>query len=208
MSWLYEAKKPVPTKHNGTMMLSRFFGVWTLWGHDGTYQSAPYMDGVWQKTIRHLRWRGFDPKRCLVLGVAMGSTFGLLQRAWPDVDIVGIDWEPALYELGQRLGVYRPDSRVQFFEGDAAVVVPTLKGEFDVVIIDLFNGKKVTEAVSNPALQEAVTARLAPGAIVAVNCYNQRAALDGWCARLGEPKIVRYVSNDVGVFTAPQKPTT
>lgn len=182
------------------MQLSRWFGAWTLWGHDGTYQGSSYMDGVWRKAIRFEQKRGLDVRRCLILGVAMGSTFNLVQRAWPDADIVGVDWEPELFALGVKIGIFRPDSRVQFIEGDAVQVVPALNGEFDFVIVDLFNGREVAEAVADPALQDAVVARLAPGAIVAVNCYRQKYRLDGWVQRLGTPIMLKYVQNWIGVF--------
>ncbi len=204
MSWFHQSPEPFETKHNGTMKLSRMLGKWTLWGHDGTYQAAPYMDGVWKKTVRLLLRRDLDVRHCLVLGVALGGTFGIVQKAWPDADIVGVDWEPALFELGKKIGIYRPDTRVNFIEGDAAEVVPALEGKFDLIIIDLFNGKKVADVVSDSAFQEAVAAHLAEDGIVAVNCYNQRPVFEGWQKRLGDSSFVRYSANEVGIFMAPK----
>lgn len=200
MSWLYQPPRPVETKHNGTMRLSRFFGVWRLKGHDGTEQATPYMDALWRKVISRIAAEGHEPRRCLVLGVAMGGTFNLVKRRWPDVSLVGIDWEPELFRLGLEIGVFRPAADVRFIEGDAAEVLPTLDGAFDLVLVDLFNGRKVAAAVSDPRLQDAVASRLAPGGVVAVNRYDQPAALDGWRERFGAPEELRYEGNRIGIF--------
>lgn len=201
MAWLYSRPRPVETKHNGTMRLHRLFGAWKLMGPDGTEQGTPYMDGLWRKVLRAVAARGMRPSRCLVLGVAMGGTLTLLRKRWPDAEITGIDWEPALFALGKELGVFHGDARTAFIEGDAVTEVPRLEGAFDVVLIDLFNGRKVADAVSDPALLDAVIARTAPGAIIALNYYNQPSAIDRWTARLGEPATIRFQGNRIAVFT-------
>lgn len=198
--WLYEAPRPVETKHNGTMRLSRLFGVWRLKGHDGTEQATPYMDALWRKVIDRVAADGLDVRRCLVLGVAMGSTFNIVRRRWPSVALTGVDWEPVLFRLGLEIGIFRPSADVRFIEGDATEAVPTLEGAFDLVLVDLFNGRKVADAVSDPRLQDAVVARLAPGGVVAVNRYDQPAVLAGWQERLGAPAELRYEGNRIALF--------
>jgi len=200
MSWLYQSRRPVATKHNGTMMLSRLFGTWTLWGYDGTFQAAPYMNAVWKKSVRHLLRRNLEVRRCLILGVAMGATFDVVQRAWPDVEMVGVDWEPALFALGKKLGVFHPGANVTFIEGDAAEIVPKLEGTFDLVIIDLFNGRDVADVVSDNAFREAVTAHLSDKGVVALNCYFQRQVLEEWPPRLSSPQIIHHQANAIGIF--------
>lgn len=200
MSWLYSPPRNVTTKHNGTMRLHRLFGVWRLMGEDGSEQASPYMDGVWKKTLRAAARRGMRPARCLVLGVAMGSTFNLLRRRWPDAEIVGIDWEPALYALGRELGVFRGDARTTFVEGDAAVEVPRLDGTFDLALVDLFNGHRVADAVRGAALREALAAKIAPGGIVAVNYYRQPDAVRDWNRTFGGTVPMRYRSNGIALY--------
>lgn len=200
MSWLYERPRPVETKRNGTMRLYRLFGRWKLKGHDGTEQATPYMDGLWRKVLRTVARRRPVVRRCLVLGVAMGGTFGLVRRRFPGAAVVGVDWEPALFALGKELGVFRGDDAVTFIEGDAAAVVPALDGTFDLALVDMFDGRKVADAVSDPRLQDAVAGRLAAGGIVCLNYYNEPAVLNGWTARLGAPATVRYQGNRIAIF--------
>jgi spermidine synthase len=164
------------------------------------------MDRVWTKTIRHLLRRDFDVRRCLVLGVAMGATFGVVQKAWPDADIVGIDWEPALFELGKKIGIFHPTPRVTFVEGDAAAEVPRLEGKFDLIIIDLFNGRNVADAVSDAAFRIAVTDHLSENGVIALNCYFQRHVAEEWPGRLGSPTFVHYEANDVGILGPSEVP--
>ncbi|MEY4744224.1 MAG: hypothetical protein RL272_169 [Candidatus Parcubacteria bacterium] len=200
MSWLFEPSRPVETKHNGTMRLSRLLGAWRLKGLDGTEQSTPYMDALWSKVLSRVASRGLVVRRCLVLGVAMGGTLGLVRRRWPDAALVGVDWEPALFRLGLDLGIFRPSADVRFIEGDAAAVVPGLDGAFDLVLVDMFFGRTVARAVSDAAFQDAVVAHLAPGGVVAVNRFDQPDVLAGWRARLGEASEVHYGGNRIGIF--------
>jgi spermidine synthase len=200
MSWFYESKKDIPTKHNGVMRLSRFFGVWTLFGHDSTYQSSPYVDALWTKVLRYAKRHGLRVRRCLILGVAMGGTFMLVRRRWPGAEIVGVDWEPELYVLGRRIGIVKPDAKMRFIEGDAAAVIPTLDGEFDLIIMDMFDGKKIAGAMTDPALQNVIVSKLSTRGMLAINCFRDHWALAGWTSLLGKPRVMRYVENKMGVF--------
>ena len=200
MSWFYEPPRAVQTKRNGVMRLHRFLGAWKLKGHDGTEQSTPYMDALWRRTLDAAARRRADAARVLLLGVGMGNTFNLILRRFPRAEVVGIDWEPELFILGLELGVFHGDDRASFIEGDAAAIVPGLGGPFDLALIDLFNGHRVADAVSDPALQDAVAAKMAPGALLCVNGYDQPAVFDGWRARLREEAPQRYKANRVAVF--------
>lgn len=182
------------------MRLHRLFGRWKLKGHDGTEQDTPYMDGLWRKVFQAVAKRRPSVRRCLVLGVAMGSSFDLIRSRWPDAAIVGVDWEPALFALGQELHVFRPNDRVRFIEGDARAVMPTLDGTFDLALIDLFFGRKVADAVTDPGLQNAIASRLESGGAVCVNYFDQPSVLAGWRAKLGEPETVHYQGNRIAIF--------
>lgn len=200
MSWFHEPLRLVPTNRNGTMRLTRWFGRWSLKGHDGTEQATPYMDALWRTVLATVARRKPEVRRCLLLGVAMGATFGVVRKDWPAAEVVGVDWEPSLFALGKELGVHRGGKGMSFIEGDAATVVPALTGTFDLVLVDLFDGRRVADAVSDPALQDAVALRLERGGVAAVNCFDQPGVLDGWKARLGEPEMVRYQGNRIAVF--------
>jgi len=200
MSWLYEPARSIATKHNGTMRLGRIFGIWSLRHADWSFQGGWYMDAVWRKIILKLRLRRSNVKRVLVLGVALGSSFRLVHRAWPKAEIVGIDWEPVLHEIGKEIGVYKKSSLITFVEGDALTATRELSGTFDLVIVDLFSGKDMAEAACAPQLQDAVLALTAEGGAVAVNYYRSPAKLAGWTARFGEPEPVRSDSNSVALY--------
>ncbi|HTM68352.1 MAG TPA: hypothetical protein VL426_03565 [Candidatus Binatia bacterium] len=182
------------------MRLSRWFGRWSLKGHDGTEQATPYMDALWRTVLATVARRKPEVRRCLLLGVAMGATFAIVRRDWPEAAVVGVDWEPSLFDLGRKLGVHRGGAGLDFVEGDAAEMVPALRGTFDLALVDLFNGRQVAAAVSDPRLQDAVAAKLGPGGIVAVNCFDQPKTLEGWTARFGPPTMVRYQGNRIGIY--------
>lgn len=200
MSWFYEAPREVPTKHNGVMRLSRSLGRWSLKGHDGSEQATPYMDEMWTRAMRARAVADARPRRVLLLGVAMGGTVGVIARHFPEAEIIGVDWEPELLALGGVLGIFDPRARFTFIEGDARAVVPTLGGAFDLVVVDLFNGREVSGTVRDPDFQDAIAAATNPGGVVLVNGYFDHAVFGGWRERFIDAGPVRYQANTVVAF--------
>lgn len=201
LAWLWQPPRPIPTARNGTMWLSRRLGTWRLLGLDGSDQATPYMDALWRVTLRRVAQGGLAVRRALVLGVAMGATPGLVRARWPEVEVVAVDWEPVLFELGRSLGVHSDDPRTRFVAGDAAQVTAGLDGRFDLVLVDLFRGKSVAEAAKSAALVDAVAARLAPDGVVAVNAFSEPAVLEAWRGRFARASVTRFEVNLVGLFS-------
>jgi len=192
--------KKIPTAHNGQMRLVRSFGRWEIFGQDGTEQGSRYMDALWKKVLRRMAAEGVRPKRVLLLGVALGGTYHLLLKRWPDVRIVGVDWEPELLRLATHVGAWKDDPRVETRFGDALDAVPTLAGSFDLIIVDLFNGKKVADATRDPRLAEACAKAASVGASVCVNYFSEPDATGAWDARFVRLDDVRYSSNGIAVY--------
>lgn len=210
LSWLWLPPRPIPTTHNGTMWLSRRLGTWRLFGLDGSDQATPYMDRLWSTTLGRIAASSASSvERALILGVAMGATPALVRRRWPDADVVAVDHEPSLFDLGRALGIHDippDDPRTTFIAGDAAEVVPRLEGRFDLVLVDLFRGRSLAPVATAPALIDAVAERLAPGGVAAVNVFSQPAALEAWRTRFARVSVTRCEVNLVGLFGEPTPP--
>ena len=204
LGWLYQGARPIPTTHNGTMWLTRRLGTWRLFGLDGSDQATPYMDALWRLTLRRVAAGGLEVRRALVLGVALGATPALVRARWPEVEVVAVDWEPALFELGRSLGIHRDDPRTRFVAGDAAEVTAGLEGTFDLVLVDLFRGRSAAAVTKSPAFRDDVAARLSPGGVVAVNAFSEPGVLDVWRPRFERTQVTRCVVNLVGLFSGPR----
>ncbi len=200
MSWLYESRR-VDTHRNGPMKLTRLLGRWTLRTPDWTQQSSPYIDTMWRNTLRAVRRRGTPVRRCLALGVGLGGIFMNVRATFPDAEIVGVDWDAELAEIGKNLGIYDFDERVQIVIGDASDVVPALGGEFDLVLADLFVGTNHAPILHDPTFQDVVVQKITPWGVLCVNGYNKHEVFDGWKARMRPEYIVHYRMNDVLVFS-------
>ncbi len=193
----------IPTKNGRPLVLKRLFGRWEIHGENGTYQTGSYMNGLWTKVLKAVP-ASDAPVRVLLLGVAMGDTFNLILRHWPNARITGVDWEPDLLALGRSLGVSQDNPRITFLSGDAAKVVPTLDGPFDFIAVDLFNGTErgveIADAVRDPALQDACVRLLAHGGTVALNQYRFADATAGWDARFPRFKRMKYEGNGITLY--------
>ncbi len=201
----------IPTSHGTDMRLVRVGRKWEIHGNKGDFQSGAYMDGLWKRVLRTLPKRtprqadgSLAPYRVLVLGVAMGGTFGLVLRRWPHARVTGVDWEPDFLSLGRRLGISTEDERVTFLAGDAAKVVPTLTGPFDLILVDLFEGTedgvRVAQAARDPALQDACVRLLSPAGVLALNHYAEPDAADGWDAHFPFFRRLRFGANLITVY--------
>lgn len=198
--WLFSKK--VPTLHNGNMRLTKSFGQWELIGRDGTEQGSRYMNALWRKVFRKAMKLGVAPKRSLVLGVAIGGTYHQLSRYWPEVRITGVDWEPELLRLAEEVGAWKADERVETIFGDALDVVPRLNGPYDLIVVDLFNGKLVADAVRDVRLVEACANVLALDGLILINYFLEPKAMQLWDERFCRLADVRYSSNGIAVYRA------
>ncbi len=196
MSWLYESRRII-TQHNGTLSLKRFLGRWELRSKDLTQQSSPYMDALWRKTLRAAARYDVSVRRCLVLGVGLGGIFQQVRSSYPLAEIVAVDWDRELIELGKTLGIVPVDARMQIITGDVADVVPRLGGVFDLVIIDLFTGKHLAPILYEPSFRDVLMQKVTAGGVVCLNGYLEKKVFEVWKPSALQTQTVRYQMNDI-----------
>ncbi len=158
------------------------------------------MDALWRKTLRAVTRRQASVRRCLVLGVGFGGIFKEVRSVYPDAEIIGVDWDAELAELGKKLGILHLDTKMGIVLGDAADVVPSLDGVFDLVIVDMFVEQNLAPILYDAAFQDALIKKVAPGGLVCVNGYNKYAVFPSWKSKLHALQMVRYKMNDVWIL--------
>lgn len=104
----------------------------------GPIQSFPHHLEVFGYTAHALMIPPFAPRNVLMLGYGLGNVHRLIEAIWGPMNMTGVD-------------IYRPDadlSDVTFIQQTASRFVHEYKGNpFDMVVLDLFVGKRIPEFV-------------------------------------------------------------
>ncbi len=120
---------------------------------DGAVQSVSIAGGRWRHGFSHGYWPAMlpplRPRRALLLGYGGGTLAALLRARFGQVEIVGVDLEPELAEVGRdRLGL--DPGPVELVQGDAIAYAASCREHFELVAVDLFQGHE-PDLPSSPA---------------------------------------------------------
>ena len=107
-------------------------------------------------------------RSALFLGVAGGTAVEQTLRAWPGLQAVGVEIDPAVTEVARR----RFGLAIPVVAADARRFVAEAGDKFDVIVIDLYATGQIPAHVATREFHEAVARRLAPGGVVALNVYG------------------------------------
>jgi len=116
-----------------------------------------------------------EPKRILTLGLGGGTLPMALDEILPEArqDVVEID--PAVIRVAREYFGFAPSERVNVYAQDGRVFVKRAARqgmEYDLIMLDAFNGEYIPEHLMTREFLEEVKALLAPGGVVAANTFS------------------------------------
>jgi len=148
---------------NGRVRVVRTLGLGTYIQVDGLTQSGGVIEGIWKETLRKLRHKTIN--KCLILGLGGGTVAKLVRKNWPGAKIVGVDIDPVMVKMGKKyLGL--GEAKVEIKIGDAE---DSIKGKYDLVIIDLYRGFNYPEKFETPKFLRKVKSCLTKDGVVIFN---------------------------------------
>jgi spermidine synthase len=130
-------------------------------------------------------------RRVLFLGAAAGTALKQLVRAYPDVEVVGVELDPAVIAVARTHFDLAESPRLRLVAEDARWFVETSRDKFDVVAIDLYVTGHVPFYCTTQEFFRAVQARLTDRGIVMMNVLSLQA---------GEELIAPFVRTVASVF--------
>ncbi len=122
-------------------------------------------------------------RKILFLGVAGGTALKQLVGAYADVEITGVDLDPAVLDVARNYFGLAGEERIRLVAGDARWFLDASSERFDVIALDLYVTGHVPFFTTTREFFELVHARLAEGGVmmmnVLVNTERQRDELLG-----------------------------
>jgi hypothetical protein len=130
-------------------------------------------------------------RRVLFLGAAGGTALKQLVRAYPDVEVVGVELDPAVIAVAKTHFDLDESPRLRLVAEDARWYAETTRERFDVVAIDLYVTGHIPFYCTTQEFFRAVQARLTQRGIVIMNVLSIQA---------GEELIAPFVRTVRSVF--------
>lgn len=110
-----------------------------------------------------------EPRTLAVLGNAGGTVARAYGRFWPDVEIDGVEIDPAVSEAAARYLGLHDNPRLRVIDADARPFLRRTDKRYDLIFVDAYHQPYVPFYLATREFFELVRSRLAPGGLVALN---------------------------------------
>jgi spermidine synthase len=129
--------------------------VYTYWGQPsvrigGLTQSGGLVKLVWQQAFQSAQNQHFfttSPNKGLILGNGAGTVAGLIHQLWPNTKLTGIEIDPVMVQIRQQ---YFPNVPTNIILADAFTWLESNSNQYDLIIVDLFQGASLPALLSTP----------------------------------------------------------
>lgn len=115
------------------------------------------------------------PERVLIVGLGAGTLPEVYHELFPEADIVVSEIDAAVLRVAREWFGFRENERVSVHIGDARVFVKRAglrKQQFDLVILDAFNGEYIPEHLMTLEFLREVKALLPADGLVVANTFS------------------------------------
>ncbi len=137
---------------------------------NGVHQSSQYIYTFWNYAVEHLHvTRRLSAKKIVVFGVAGGTIIHILSTVFPKAQIVGVDIDAVMIELGMKYFGLRDIPNLRLITADARKFVRKSKEKYDVVVIDIYIARDLPDFLRDTKFLKEVRAMLSPHGYILMN---------------------------------------
>ncbi|TAL49688.1 methyltransferase domain-containing protein [Patescibacteria group bacterium] len=199
MSWFYE-RDSMDSPLNGRLKLIKWFGKTAVVG-DGVFQSGRYMQNVFRGMLKMLP-RGTTPKKILLLGLGAGGCIPVIQRRFPRIHIVALEYDDVMISLAKETYLRTVNThRLEIIRGDIQETLPRLQMEFDLILVDVFCGRHVAPVLTQPDVLQEISRLLSWQGFLIVNVFSEFSRVSPEIERcLSFHKVKRVEYNNVCLY--------
>lgn len=135
-----------------------------------------------------------------MLGLATGATIPIYRKRFRDAHIIALERDPEMVRLMDEFMRFPPQDRPEVVLGDVRDTLPNQTGSFDLIVVDIYEGMKVSPAAEQTTLWQHVARLLNRDGYVLFNVFEQ----PNLFARIPVPLIVektwKYRTNWMGIL--------
>jgi len=146
------------------LYLNEGVAVHSLWRED-----AVLTGGVWDTFLAVPLLLDREPERLAVLGNAGGTVARAFGELYPDVEIDGVEIDPAVTDVAYRYFGLGDNPRVTTHDADARPFLRRTERRYDLIYADAYHQPYVPFYLATREFFELARSRLRPGGIVALN---------------------------------------
>lgn len=145
-----------------------------------------------------------DPSTILQLGLGGGALNRYLRRALPGAALTTAELDAAVRDMAVEFMGYEPDERDEVVIEDARAFLKSRPETWDWILVDAYSGGSVPPHLKTREFYELLSARLAPGGVVALNLHlgNRLFASDQATLRAVFPSVVLFAVPGTGNVVA------
>lgn len=125
--------------------------------------------GEWDAPLAVPSLLGRALRRVAILGNAGGTTARALGRYYPRADVIGVELDREVTEVGRRWLGLGDNPRLTVVTADARPFLRKSGGRFDLIVVDAYRQPYVPFYLATQEFFRLVRERLAPGGIVLLN---------------------------------------
>ncbi len=169
--WRLFSKKKIPSSQHGEITIERFFGRVVVRA-GGVQQTGSKVDEIWRSALQRLEKAFGQPPRVLLLGLGAGGVVKELHTIFPGCTVTTVEHDPHMIAITRELRLYAPFPEPAIIEGDAGEVIAHHPDHFDLVLVDLYDGRVASPLVSHETFLRDIKHHLRPGGIMLMNIFS------------------------------------
>ena len=114
--------------------------------------------------------------RTLAIGLGGGTVVKRMWRDYAEMRIDAVELDPEVVDVARRFFALPDDERIRVFVGEGRRFLETCADNYDIVIVDAFDGDVVPSQLTDDEFMHPLRGRLAPNGVVV---YNFMGAVEG-----------------------------
>jgi len=109
----------------------------------GLTQSGRIIEQIWGDGVKSLSKK---PGKVLILGFGAGSTARVINKRFPKAEIIGVEIDPVIVRLAKKYFNLEALENLKLSIGDASSWVKRSREKFDLILVDIYQGRKIPES--------------------------------------------------------------